>query len=232
MSPTTLTTTNLVPPVSTFFSRLLSLPCTPDSPTTSSLFTTMTFMDPSISLNPSPQDAPILDEAGRFWALTTTSSSSLIRCYSEFSMRNWESLWNVSTLFSVASFIACVVLPKEEANFRMAAGAKRPWAMAYDPSVEKWEPLPDPPHRPRYHPMFTTAIDGGGQWGPCIVVPWDCLLQIYHVYAKCWELRRFDCDHIFGFPLDKFVTANSSAGVAVAVETKLYWYMAYKQCLV
>ncbi|KAG5564873.1 hypothetical protein RHGRI_000913 [Rhododendron griersonianum] len=102
-----------------------------------------------------------------------------------------------------------------------AMAAIRPWAMAYDPGVENWEPLPDPPHRPVFYPMFTAAVDG--QWGPCIVVPWNRLLQIYHVDAKCWELRVFDCDHIFGFPLDGLMHENKCAGRAVAVEDKLYW---------
>ncbi|KAI8571031.1 hypothetical protein RHMOL_Rhmol01G0085200 [Rhododendron molle] len=115
---------------------------------------------------------------------------------------------------------------------RQYAGVKKPWVIAYDPSVEKWEPLPDPPHLPRHHPMFTAAIDGGGQWGPCIVVPCDRLLQIYCVDKKCWDLKRFDWDPIFGFPLGGFVSPNCNAGIAVAVETKLYWYMAYEQCLV
>ncbi|KAI8571024.1 hypothetical protein RHMOL_Rhmol01G0084600 [Rhododendron molle] len=115
---------------------------------------------------------------------------------------------------------------------RQYTGVKKPWITAYDPSVEKWEPLPDPPHLPRYHPMFTAAIDGGGQLGPCIVVPCDRLLQIYSVDKKCWDLKRFDWDHIFGFPLGGFVSPNSNAGIAVAVKTKLYWYMAYEQCLV
>lgn len=115
----------------------------------------------------------------------------------------------------MASFIACVVLPKEDANTEWQRGLKGHGLWSTTLVLKNGS-------------LYLTLHIAPGII-QCIVVPWDCLLQIYHVYAKCWELRWFDYDHIFGFPLDKFVTANSSAGIAVAVETKLNWSMAYKQ---
>ncbi|XP_058184783.1 uncharacterized protein LOC131302258 isoform X1 [Rhododendron vialii] len=107
-----------------------------------------------------------------------------------------------------------------------------PWAMAYDPGVGKWEPLPDPPCRPKDRdcPTFTAALDGG-QWGPGIVVAWNGLLQIYHVNARSWGIQPFDCDHVFSRPRNAARPKNKGRR-AVAVENMLYWYVVKEQCLV
>ncbi|CAL5321782.1 unnamed protein product [Camellia sinensis] len=78
---------------------------------------------------------------------------------------------------------------------------QKPWAMAYDPSLNKWESLPDPSSYPiKVNSIFSAA---GEFPNPCIVVgsPGNGL-QIYQVNAKKWKKREFKICPIFGG--DKF----------------------------
>ncbi|KAF5947519.1 hypothetical protein HYC85_013476 [Camellia sinensis] len=99
----------------------------------------------------------------------------------------------------------------------------KPWVMAYDPSLNTWESLPDPPSCPvKVDSIFSAA---GEFPNPCIVVgsPGDGL-QIYQVNAKKWEKQEFKICPKFG--------PNVLTGPALAVDSKLYWYSVHDLSLV
>lgn len=94
----------------------------------------------------------------------------------------------------------------------------RPWAMAYDPSLDKWESLPDPPYRPAAMNLnvFSAAVAALG----LLVVgcPSKGLLQLYRTDTMVWELDdKFDMRSRI-FPRDLLW------GPTLAVNTMLYWY--------
>lgn len=94
----------------------------------------------------------------------------------------------------------------------------RPWAMAYDPSLDKWESLPDPPCRPAAmnHYVFSAAVAALG----ILVVgcPSKGLLQFYRPDTMVWEVDdKFDMRSRI-FPRDYLW------GPTLAVNTMLYWY--------
>ncbi|KAI8007150.1 hypothetical protein LOK49_LG07G00183 [Camellia lanceoleosa] len=87
--------------------------------------------------------------------------------------------------------------------------------MAYDPSLNKWESLPDPLSCPV---KVDSIISVPGEFpNPCIVVglPGDGL-QIYQVNAKKWEKQEFKICPMFG--------PNVLTGPALVADNKLYWY--------
>lgn len=98
-----------------------------------------------------------------------------------------------------------------------------PWAMAYDPSVNAWESLPDPPQIP--HTVDRIFSAAGEVPIPFIVVgsPEDRALLIYHVNTKKWERRVFEI-------CPKF-SPYMFRGPALAVNGKLYWYSVHGLCL-
>ncbi|XP_030940387.1 uncharacterized protein LOC115965333 [Quercus lobata] len=99
----------------------------------------------------------------------------------------------------------------------------KPWAMAYDLSLDRWDSLVDPPRRPENtYNIFSVAIEVPT---PTIVVGstlQSCPLQIYDVHTKCWRLHEFiNKDGFYLFP----------RGQPVAVDSKFYWYEFNYQCL-
>nr|POE77298.1 hypothetical protein CFP56_45200 [Quercus suber] len=100
----------------------------------------------------------------------------------------------------------------------------KPWAMAYDLSLDRWDSLVDPPCRPKNTcNIFSVAIEVPT---PTIVVGstlQSCPLQIYDVHTKCWRQQEFiNKDGFYLFP----------RGQPVAVDSKFYWYEFNYQCLV
>ncbi|XP_065631081.1 uncharacterized protein LOC112018956 [Quercus suber] len=99
----------------------------------------------------------------------------------------------------------------------------KPWAMAYDLILDRWDSLVDPPHcSKRVDNIFSVAIEVPT---PTIVVGSTLQprpLQIYDVHTKCWRLHEFiNKDGFYLFP----------RGQPVAVDSKFYWYEFNYQCL-
>jgi hypothetical protein len=104
--------------------------------------------------------------------------------------------------------------------------------MAYDPSLDIWESLPNPPRLPeggRVDYIFSAGFPGAGSTpsSPCIVVvglPMAGVIQFYDVDTKIWRQEEFYCD---------LFSPKDLRGKAVAVGNNLlYWYALDKQCLV
>ncbi|KAM3703951.1 hypothetical protein ACJW31_04G137100 [Castanea mollissima] len=93
--------------------------------------------------------------------------------------------------------------------------------MAYDLSLDRWDPLVDPPHCPKNtHNIFSVAIE---VLTPTIVVGStleSCPLQIYDGHTKCWRLHEFiNKDGFYLFPNGQ------------PVDSKFYWHEINYQCL-
>ncbi|KAI8547779.1 hypothetical protein RHMOL_Rhmol07G0222300 [Rhododendron molle] len=74
---------------------------------------------------------------------------------------------------------------------------RSPWAMAYDPSLDVWESLPNPPPHPeggRVNGIFSAGFPTPSS--PCIVVglPVVGVIQFYDVDTKIWQQEEFICD--------------------------------------
>ncbi|XP_028067032.1 uncharacterized protein LOC114269869 [Camellia sinensis] len=98
-----------------------------------------------------------------------------------------------------------------------------PWAMAFDPSLNQWESLPNPAPFPPFPIMikriFSAAIHVPK---PCIVVGWpeDRVLRRYYVNTKNWVSEEFE------IPKTRFFGPDDLMGPALAVDRMLYWYSA------
>ena len=100
----------------------------------------------------------------------------------------------------------------------------KPWAMAYDLSLDRWDSLVDPLDRPEnsYH-IFSVAIKVPTSTIVVGSTLQSCPLQIYDVHTKCWRLHEFINKD--GFYLFRW-------GQPVAIDSKFYWYEFNYQCLV
>lgn len=100
-------------------------------------------------------------------------------------------------------------------------------AMAYDPSLDVWESLPNPPRLPEggwVNDIFSAGFPTPSR--PCIVVglPVVGVIQFNDVDTKIWRQEEFICD-IF--------SPKDLRGKAVAVGGNLlYWYSVGTHCLV
>lgn len=101
-----------------------------------------------------------------------------------------------------------------------------PWAMAYDPRLEAWECLRDPPRLPEgglVDGISSTSamleLLGSTAPRPCIVVglPQQGLIQFYYADIGDWVEDEFHCCRLF-HPKDL-------CGKPVAVGNTLYWYV-------
>ncbi|KAH7843892.1 hypothetical protein Vadar_021926 [Vaccinium darrowii] len=102
-----------------------------------------------------------------------------------------------------------------------------PWAMAYDPTSDVWESLPDPPVVPEDdYATFSAVVDFVND-KPRIVLgsPLKNMLQIYDVDTRDWEQQDF----VIGYNRIQDLVHQAAP---LAVDNKLYWYAVDIHCLV
>ncbi|CAL5338182.1 unnamed protein product [Camellia sinensis] len=98
-----------------------------------------------------------------------------------------------------------------------------PWALAFDPTLNQWESLPNPCPTPPFpygiYSIFSVAIQVPK---PCILVGWpkESVLRRYDVDNKIWVSEEFE------IPKTRFFGPDDLMGHALAVDSKLYWYSA------
>ncbi|CAL5331687.1 unnamed protein product [Camellia sinensis] len=98
-----------------------------------------------------------------------------------------------------------------------------PWAMAFDPSLNQWESLPNPAPIPPF-PITITRIFSAAIHvpKPCIVVGWpeDRVLRRYDVNTKNWVSEGFE------IPKTRFFGPDDLMGPALVGDSMLCWYSA------
>lgn len=142
-----------------------------------------------------------------------------------FSDGDWDSNFVAAPPNGVSlplSLSGCLVLG-EKLYFVPCSPRSPAWGMAYDPNLDEWESVIDPPYPCR--PPFFVAAMGDGSPEPRIVVGSSqnhllTLLQVYYVGTNIWEEMEFD-----GAP-------KGLNEAPVAVDNRLYWYAQDDECLV
>ncbi|KAF7138410.1 hypothetical protein RHSIM_Rhsim07G0240100 [Rhododendron simsii] len=139
-----------------------------------------------------------------------------------FSDGGWDSNFVAAPPNGVSlplSLSGCLVLG-EKLYFMPCSSRSQAWGMAYDPNLNEWESVIDPPHL--WRPPYFVAAMGDGSPEPRIVVgsSQKRLLQFYFVRTNIWDEIEFD-----GAP-------KGLNEAPVAVDNRLYWYVQDDDCLV